>query len=318
MATLREIVTGKGWDATQGIIEEVSKLVPELNFFDAKIIQGTTFQGVKLTSLPTTGFRAIGTGVDASDEGYSLATYTCALLSGLVKRDIAAFTADVRGADAAKAAAAIATIRSAMKTLATAIWYGDGSGANNSNIFPGVAAAAGTASNVLKAGGSTASKQTSVFLVGNDAEEECGLYFGEDSELLGKSELEWFKTTATGSNNKSYTALCANLDCWAGFGVRNANSVFRIANLSTTDSKTLSDALLAEAVSLYQEKNDGVAPKAIFAPFEQVRALRVSRSAKVYDLPGHGGENIAGAVVDFDGIPIIGTSNISLTEAVVA
>ena len=41
MATLREIVTGKGWDATQGIVEEVSKLVPELNFFDAKIIQVT-------------------------------------------------------------------------------------------------------------------------------------------------------------------------------------------------------------------------------------------------------------------------------------
>lgn len=318
MATLREIVTGKGWDATQGIIEEVSRLVPELNFFDAKIIQGTTFQGIKLTSLPTTGFRGIGKGIDASDEGYGLATYTCALLSGLVQRDIAAFTADPRGAAAAKAAAAITTIRSAMKTLAAAIWYGDGSGASGANIFPGVASAAVTASNVLKAGGSTADKQTSVYLVGNDAEEECGLYFGEDSELLGKSELEWFKTTVTGSNSKPHTALATNLDSWAGFGVRNANSVFRIANLSKTDSKTLTDALLAEAVSMYQEKNDGVAPKAIFAPFEQVRALRISRSAKVYDLPGHKGENIAGEVVDFDKIPIIATPNIKLTEAVVA
>ena len=317
MATLREIVTGKGWDATQGIVEEVSKLVPELNFFDAKIIQGTTFQGVKLTSLPTTGFRSIGNGIDASDEGYTLATYTCALLSGLVQRDVAAFTADLRGAEAAKAAAAIATIRSAMKTLAAAIWYGDGSGAEGANIFPGVAAAVQSGL-TLKAGGTTANKQTSVYLVGNDAEEECGLYFGEDSELLGKSELEWFKSTITGANSKPYTALCTNLDSWAGFGVRNANCVARIANLSTTDSKTLTDALLAEAVSMYQEKNDGVKPKGIFAPFEQVRALRVSRSAKVYDLPGHGGENIAGEVVEFDGIPIIGTSNIKLTEAVVA
>ena len=317
MATLRELVTGKGWDATQGIIEEVSKLVPELNFFDAKIIQGTTFQGLKLTSLPTTGFRAIGKGIDASDEGYSLANYTCALLAGLVQRDKAAFTADPRGADEAKAAAAIATIRSAMKTLAAAIWYGDGSGASGADIFPGVAAACDS-SLVVKAGGSTASKQTSVFLVGNDANEQCGLYFGEDSELLGKSELEWHEGLMTGSNSKQVPALWTSLDSWAGFGVRQKYAVGRICNLSTTDSKTLTDALLAEAVSLYQEKNDGVPPKAIFAPFEQVRALRVSRSAKVYDLPGHGGENIAGAVVDFDGIPIVGTSNISLTEAVVA
>lgn len=317
MATLRELVTGKGWDATQGIVEEVSKLVPEINFFDAKLIQGTTFQGLKQTSLPTTGFRGIGKGIDASDEGYTLTTFTCALLSGFVQRDIAAFSADLRGSDAAKAAAAVATIRSAMKTLAAAIWYGDGSGASGANLFPGVAASV-KAALTIKAGGSTASVQTSAYLVGNDAETECGLYFGEDSELLGKTELEWYKSVVTGSNSKPYTALCTNLDSWAGFGIRNSNAVARIANLSTTDSKTLTDALLADAVSLYQEKNDGVSPKAIFAPYEQVRALRISRSAKVYDLPGHGGENVAGAVVDFDGIPIIATNNISLTEAVVS
>lgn len=317
MATLREIVTGKGWDATQGIIEEVSKLVPELDFFDAKIIQGTTFQGLKLTSLPTTGFRGIGKGLDASDEGYSLATYTCALLAGLVQRDKAAFTADPRGADEAKAAAAIATIRSAMKTLAAAIWYGDGSGASGANIFPGVAAACDS-SLVVKAGGSTASAQTSVYLVGNDANEQCGLYFGEDSELLGKSELEWHEGLMTGTNSKPVPALWTSLDSWAGFGVRQKYAVGRICNLSATDSKNLTDALLAEAVSLYQEKNDGLKPAAIFAPFAQIRKLRVSRSANVYYTPGHTGENIAGPVEDFDGIPIIGTSNISLTEAVVS
>ena len=75
MATLRELVTGKGFDASQGIIDEVSKLVPELDFFDAITIQGTSFQSVSQTSDPTTGFRAINNGVDASDEGYELKNF---------------------------------------------------------------------------------------------------------------------------------------------------------------------------------------------------------------------------------------------------
>ena len=317
MATLQSLVTGKSWDATQGIIEEVAKLVPEINFFDAKIIKGTTFQAAKLTSLPTTGFRGLGKGVDASDEDYSLATYTCALLAGLVQRDKAAFTADVRGAEGAKAAAAVATIRSAMKTLAAAIWYGDGSGASGANIFPGIANAVQTAL-TIKAGGSTASKQTSVYLVGNNADDQCGLYFGEDSELFGQSELEWKEGLMVGTNSKQVPCWWTSLDCWAGFGVVNSKCVARIANLSKTDSKNLTDGILADAVSMYQEANDGLSPAAIFAPFEQVRAIRAARSAQVYNTPGKKGEHVAGPVEDFDGIPIIATNSISLTEAVVA
>lgn len=121
MATLRELVTGKGYDASQGIIEEVSNLVPELNFFDAHLIQGTSFQSVVQIADPTTGFRAVGAGIDSSDEGYRLDTFNLGILAGLVQRDKAAFDADVRGRDAALTAAATSLIRSAMKTLAAKV-----------------------------------------------------------------------------------------------------------------------------------------------------------------------------------------------------
>ena len=308
MATLRELVTGKGWDATQGIIEEVSKLVPELNFFDAKIIPGTTFKGLKLVSDPTTGFRTIGNGIDASDEDYSLVSYELAYLAGIVKRDKAAFEADLTGRDAALARAATAVVRSGMKTLAAAIWYGD-----STSKFSGVSALV-KAGLVVNAGGSTANAQTSVYLVGNNAEDACGLVFNQDSKLLGATELEWKEQLGTGANSKDMPVLYTDLGCWCGFAVRNSNAVGRIANLES--GHALTDALLADAVSKYQEANDGLAPAAIFAPFSQIRALRTDRSTKVYNGPRDSKENLAAAPTDFDGIPIIGTNSIRATEAV--
>lgn len=308
MATLRELVTGKGWDATQGIIEEVSKLVPELNFFDSKLIPGTTFQGLKLISDPTTGFRTIGNGIDASDEGYSLTNYNLAYLAGLVKRDKAAFDADPTGRAAALARAATAIVRSGMKTLASAIWYGD-----STSKFYGVSALVKDAL-VVNAGGSTANAQTSVYLVGNNADDQCGLVFNQDSKLLGNAELEWKEMLATGANSKDMPVYYTDLGCWCGFAVLNSNAVGRIANLES--GHALTDALLADAVSKYQEANDGLAPTAIFAPFSQIRALRTDRSTKIYNGPRDSKENLAAAPTDFDGIPIIGTNSISASEAV--
>lgn len=303
MATLRELVSGKGWDASQGIIEEVSKLVPELDFFDAKLIDGTTFQGLKLTSLPTTAFRTIGNGVDASDEGYKLETYKLALLAGMVERDKAAFDADPTGREAALNRAAVATVRSAMKTLAAAIWYGD-----STAQFSGVSALVKDALTV-DAG---ATSGTSVYLVGNGAEDECGLVFNRNSGLLTSAELEWKEGKATDANSKPYPVFWTDLTSWGGFAVLNSNAVGRIKNLDKTNA--LTDALLADAVSAYQEANDGVSPKAIFAPFAQIRALRKDRSSKVYNGPRDWRENIAAAPTDFDGIPIIGTTAIKATE----
>ncbi len=308
MATLRELVTGKGWDASQGIIEEIEKQVPELAFFDTKIIPGTTFQGLKMTSLPTTGFRAIGAGIDASDEGYTLANYALAIVAGLCKRDKAAFAADPTGREAALARAAKAQVLSGMLTLGKAVWYGD-----STSQFSGVNALV-KAGLIVDAGGSTANGETSVYLVGNDAEEECGLVFSQDSGVLGKTELEWKEGIMTGSNSKDVPCLWTDLTTWAGFAVRNSNRIGRIANLDS--SHKLTDALLADAVSLYMEANNGLAPKAIFASHTQLRYLRADRSSKVYNGPRDTKENIAAAPTEFDGIPLIGTTGIVATESV--
>lgn len=311
--TLREVITGKGWDASEAIITEVEKNVPELRYFPTNIIAGTTFQSMFHIKDPTTGFRTIGNGIDASDEEYELRTYKLAILAGLCKRDKAAVYADVRGKEATLNAAAIAHIRSAMKTLAAAIYYGD-----STSQFSGAASLVKDAL-VVNAGASAAasgdSGLTSVYAFGAaDNGEECTLNFNQDSSLLTQTQLEWVSGEMNGANSKPVPCWQTDLTGWAGFSCRRGNAVARIANLSAniseTGAKTLTDALLSSLVARYKKNNDGATPTVIFAPWDQLEALRISRSKVVYNLPGDTREHMAAMPTDFDGIPLVGTTAI--------
>lgn len=300
MSTLRELVAGKGYDASQGIIEEVSKSVPELAFFESLLIPGTSFQGVALTSDPTTGFRAVGSGIAASDEGYRLDTFKLGVLAGLVQRDKAAFDADVRGRDAALAAAAVALVRSGMKTLAGKVWAGKKSGSEGFDGAETLVKAALT----VDAGGTSG---VSAYAVGKGLD-KCHLVFNESSPMLSSATLEWKE----GVMATSVPSYWCDLTCWAGFAVRNQNALARVKGL--TEAKPLTDEILAELVSKYAEANDGMNPDAIFCTFGQRLALQKSRGVNVST-----GKNAivvpAGVPLEYAGIPIFATNSIAADAA---
>lgn len=312
MATLRELVTGKGFDASQGIIEEVSKTVPELDFFDAMFTPGTSFQSVAQTSDPTTGFRAVGAGIAASDEGYRLDTFNLGILAGLVQRDKAAFDADVRGREAALNAAAVSLIRSAMKSLAAKVWYGAKTGNEKFNGVSAIVKAALTvdAGGEAATGSGVPSGLSSVYAIGKGLDRNH-LVFCESSPLLNAAELTWKEGTMT-VDSKPVPTYWTDLSCWAGFACRNQNAIARLANLNGT--KHLTDELLAELVAKYAEANDGQNPDAIFCTFAQRLALQKSRGVNVST--GKGSSIVVSAPVplEYAGIPIIATNSLTATE----
>ena len=65
MARIIDLVTNAGQvDVTKGIVEEAVKSCPEMQFFDADIVPGTTIATLARTSLPTAtpcAFRALTT-----------------------------------------------------------------------------------------------------------------------------------------------------------------------------------------------------------------------------------------------------------------
>ena len=310
MATLRELVTGRGYDASQGIIDEVSNYVPEVRLLDSILIPGTTFQSVSQISDPTTGFRTVGNGIDASDEGYALRDFALGILAGLCQRDKAAVDADIRCRERTRRAADLALVRAGMKTLGGKVWYGAKAGDEK---FNGCAALCKDAL-VVNAGGSTASQMASVYALGF-GEEKCHLVFNENAPLLTQNELQWKEGVMTGANNKPVPSYWTDLTGWAGFACRNANSVARIANLDASTHK-LTDSILAELVSAYSEANDGLMPDALFMTFKQRLYLQQSRGTTVRTGARSSIENTAAIPTDYEGIPIVATPNLVNTEAV--
>lgn len=315
MATLRELVTGKGYDASQGIIEEVLKRVPEIEALPSVLIPGTSFQSAALITDPTTGFRNVGAGIAASDEGYRLDTFNLGVLAGLVQRDKAAVDADIRGRDATMKAAATALVRSGMKSLAVKVFAGAKASAEK---FDGCATLCKAALTVNAGGTAAESGDTglsSVYALGC-GEEACHLVFNVNSPLLTQSELNWEKGVMTGSNNKPVPSYWTDLTCWAGFACRNANAIARIANLST--AKPLTDVLLAELVSKYAQANDGQNPSALFVTFGQRLLLQKSRGTTVRTSAKSAVEITAAVPLEYDGIPIYATNALTENEELVS
>jgi len=88
MSKLIDLVKNGGYtDAAVGIIEEVTKAVPEIGIFDARLINGTQFKSVYKNGLPTAAFRSVGNGVAASRSSYGLRTYDLGILAGLCQVD---------------------------------------------------------------------------------------------------------------------------------------------------------------------------------------------------------------------------------------
>lgn len=309
MAKLIELVKGNYADAAVGIIDEVSKSVPEIAVFDARLVKGTQFKTIARTSLPTTGFRTLGNGIDASRAGYSLKTFDLGILAGLVQIDRAEVLADsMRSKEEVLSDEAIAVVTSGMKSLASKVWYGNKA---NAEAFDGVA---GLADIVIDAGDSTANKCSSAFAVGNSAAKACGLVFSENSGFFLNGELEFRDGVMTGANSKPVPCYWTDLTGYAGFSAVNANKMARLANLGASSHK-LTDALLAKLVNAYRKANDGEMPAAIFANFDQIEALQAARAA-TYIAPRERGSVAAEWPVDFQGVPIIATNAIVSTEAV--
>lgn len=310
MAKLIDLVKGAYADATVGIVDEVVKEVPEVAFFDARLVKGTQFKTLARTSLPTTGFRTLGNGIDASESGYGLKTFDLGILSGLVQVDKAQVLGDsMRSNEEALSDEAIAMVISGMKTLAGKVWYGGKAGAE---AFDGVAALCDD-SLVVDAGDSTANSCSSVYAVGNDARKACGLVFSENSGFFLNGELDFKEGKMLGANNKEVPCYWTDLTGYAGFSAVNAKKMARLANLGAS-SHTLTDALLAKLVAAYRKANGSV-PDALFASYDQLTALQVARAATTV-APRERGSVAAEWPTDFQGIPLIASNAISDTEAV--
>lgn len=320
MAKIIELVTNAGQvDVTQGIVEEAARAVPEMDFFDAGTIKGTTLSTLARTSLPTVAFRKIGDPVSSSRSSFAKRIVELALLSGRVEISEAEAMANaLMTIEEQEVDEAGATLLSAFQHFAKQIWYGAKTTGGDENGFDGAVDLV-DASMVTLAGAGTANKNTSVWFVKTKFKKDAGIAFSENSKILSATDIEFRKGDILIKDNGSVVGVepgfIGDLTSWGGLHLANKFALARLANVTATTG--LNDDMLRDCIEAFAKANNNQLPDGIFMSFEARKMLRKSREFALKLKGGGDGEIYAPTPKDVDDIPIYATTAISNTEATV-
>ena len=203
---------------------------------------------------------------------------------------------------------------SAMRKVATQIYYGTASSAKG---FPGLKEAtpvAGTGGAVTNATGTAPGTASSAYFV-SFGTQGVTLIGGRDSTMNLSPFMEETIADAAGLSMPGYTA---HLSAWIGLQLINTLSVSRIYNLTADSGKGLTDSLIATHLS---KLKDGYRPSVILVSKRSLLQLQTSRTPVIHSGPGDARpsgrlELFAPTPTHYEGIPIIATDSILDTDVI--
>lgn len=269
LPTLLDIAKKNGSDQVAGLIDETIKFTPEVQLGYARTIKGLNYKTLVRTSLPSAGFRAANTGVDAVKSTWENRLYETYIFNPRWKCDKAVADSDEDGAAAFIALEADGVMKAAFQSLAKQFYYGTG---NDVNGFAGLLAAYDSTNMVVDAGGTTESTCSSVWAVRFGPKEIAWLYGNNGALTL--SDLR--EVEALDSNSKAFTAYVQEILARPGLQVGSKFSCARIKKLTADSGKGLTDALLAQSLTTFPA---GWVPDMFLMTKRSREQLRKSRTA---------------------------------------
>lgn len=318
LPTLLDIAKRNGTDAVVGLIDEVSRPVPEIsgrvqrmgsevtipNVGAARTISGRQYKTQVVVALPTVGFRDANEGVAASKSRRENRLVETFILNPRWECDKAVADSSEDGPEAFIAEEAALMTLASMMALGKQFYYGRGA-TNNGNGdakgHPGLIDSV-DASLVIDAGGTTASTGSSVWAV-SFGPQKVQWVFGENGSLT-MSEVR--EESIADANSNRFTAYVQELLAYAGVQVGNKYACGRIKKLTADNGKGLTDSLLGSLLSAFPV---GFRPDVFFMSRRSLEQLRKSRTAT----------NATGAEaptpIDFEGVPLVATESILDTES---
>lgn len=291
------------------VIDETVERYPEIATFPADTIDGMAMELEVLTGLPGgSSFRKANEGTARTVPTFENRLFQAMLVSRQVGVD--------RGVLAnSKDQARFLINRSkpqmqkAMHDIAKQTWYGisgkDGNGANlgDENGFPGlIEQYSPDTQHEVDATGASAKSSVWLLELGPECIEHL---YGQNQTLI--MDDDWKEETLYDGSNRPYQGLTNWINGRVGLRLANRHRAIRIKNIGTANGKTLTDAMLFEALQKAEELN--MVPNAIFGTPRSFYQLRSSRT------PTNEKGKPVSRLADWEGIPIIYTTNISNNEA---
>lgn len=325
--TLLDIAKANGSDQVTGLIDETTRLTPEVRMGAARTISGTSYKTWVRTGLPANTFRDANSGSAIVKSQYNNRIVETFTMNPQWEIDRAVADRFEFGAAAYIAEEAQAIMESAIQGLGRQFFYGRNqyvtTFAGDMGMIPGTKNGAnatyggdlkgnpglidGYSTNYEKdAQGTTANSATSVWGVkwGN---KNVSWVYGKNGQL-NMSDVKEVRVTDSAGN--PFTAYRQELLAYPGLQIGDLRGVLRILNITADAGHTLTDQLLYDAVSLVPA---GLVPDCFFMTRRSLAQLRDSRTTfNPLGLPAPIPQSL-----DFGAtsIPIYVTDSIANTEA---
>lgn len=283
-----------------GPIVKLQTAFPEIEIFPAMPVTKTVFKTLDITAYPAAAFRAVNAGRETTKPTLDNQTVTCKYFDASWDCDVAAVKESEWGVEATLDIYRMAAWRGALAHFCSQIWYGttnDASGfAGIDTLYPN-----DDSTNVIDAGG-TGTDLASAYLLHLGTQAFC-IAWGLDATLeVGDTVYD----TIPEASGKTLWGYKQGIGAWCAICLTNNLAGVRIANLEDDNTKGLSDALVAEALSKFHV---GMYPDVLFCNRQQHYRLQAGRTAT----------NPTGAPAPFPteshGIPIKITESLVQTES---
>jgi len=343
LISLLDITKRKGGDQEVGLLEDTIIYAPELGAIMGRPIVGTQYKTIH-RSLPTVAFRIANNGSNTVKGIYRDSLHECSIIDAQIQADTAVVDAAAPGDGPQSDIGdplfdeASGVIQGVYITAGAQLYYGT---ASDPNGFGGIAPFVGTsnaATNTtpvcVKAGGSTANVQTSVYFIWENIR-GAHFIFGKNRGLTMMPE--WRTQQVLGVNSLPLTAYVNNIQGWLGFAINHPLSIARLANVNrATDSAPVTDALIAQVLSWLplQMQAEAMANLNTGGPNKFGPGLKILMNPQAfYSLQNSRTPVVSGAGtaitaatslqypkmdLQSNGIPIVLTNSITNTEAVIS
>ena len=287
-----------------GLIEDVVKDIPEINFFAASPVQKNSYKTLALTALPSNAFRATGSYREFQTATLTNKTVECKYLDASWILEKAVAQQSDWGEDFAKALTQRAHLKSEFFTLAKQIWQGTDSDANGFTGLDAIIDAVvdgGKKEMVVTANTGSITDASTVYAVRTGID-SCQLAWGSNGQFNESDVREQLLTTKESTKTSGAWFYAQDLGGWVGLQVTSKYAAGKITGLSATNTKQgLNDDLLYELIERFPV---GMKPDGLFMSRRSFSQLRQSRTA--YNAIGAP----APYVQEFEGIPIYVTDAI--------
>lgn len=314
LPTILDIVVRNGSDAVAGLIDETTKVHPELTKVPARTIRGINYKTRVRTALGsvTPGFRDINAGVASVKNTYENRLVEAFPLEAFWQADKQQADSSEDGAAAYVAEEAGGVMEGQMQGLASQFYYGRTIAAKG---HPGLIEAYDSVNMVVDAGGTTATTGSSVWFVRFGPKDVIWVW-GNEGQIAVTPDL----TTALANpiriadpndSTKSLLAYVQTLTGRVGLQVGSTRAICRIKKLTADSGKGLTDALVSDALAKFPA---GLGPNACFMTQRSMAQLQKSRTATTAK---GGAAEFPRTLMGVDGqeIPILVTDAILNTEA---